>query len=325
MNVSDQTRVELINGQYGPYAKMTRMSQKGDRWLNLNQNVMDKIHEALSNITDAVKNREEKTFNLNEKAQIEVKSFQDKHYVCFMTTTEKQTGKIFYNRMNLTAVEWDGFVKVAKKFKKSPMMKRAAPDATHVNASKKTRKHKHGETDDGDGGCFNYRWSDSANSSHIFFFTEEDCEAHHAQYGVSGDEPIISSIAAPFPDPDFWQRKIVIFLTNDLILKKATDECEACRIDDPSQFQHLTGCLNEWETQVDRYFHESIDEILPETIAKVFNQLMRHCKRNVKPMQPSNLGTHGIKQSITGQDLKVAEFGDEYHHQYQLVKLECNL
>jgi hypothetical protein len=325
MDLSKQTRVEVIDGLYGIYVKMTRENAKGTRWLNINKIIIDKMTEKVTVINEAIKNKKDKMIEITDKSQIEVKKYLEHYYVCFMIQTQKQDQEMYVNRMNLNVHEWDAFAKILKKIKKNSVMKRpatvtqAVPETPAKKQKKPIVRIGNEEIIQNVEDWFNYRWSDSETVSHCSFFTEKDCIDHHAKYGKGKEEPIVTAIIAPFPSSDLWVDKVALYLVQNEVRALAKKDCDACKIDDPSQFHHTRGCIDQWEDIVEKYYDIALTHITADEIMTFFNNTMIHCERKERLPQPYFI-KFKTSRAVRKVDIVNSEYDDDFHTTFDIVR-----
>lgn len=266
-----------MKGQYGNYIKMVRKNLDKERWLNLSQYIWGRIEENLSSVGKAYREFAALSLDLTESFKMEVKEFQGSWYVCFCAQNS-QDDKVYLNRINLNKEEWDNLLKGQKKLSKliidAPSKKRGQQSQQQQQqAPKSTKRAKVPEADEE---ISMYYWSDSSASSPFGFYTEADCITHHERTGESGEDPIILCVKTKKPEKFFWLSQVLIYVIVGIIKEFVRKECEACDVDDPSQFAHMEGCMGEWQQKVDMYFEKAKKNVSTFSLVTYFNIVMSH-------------------------------------------------
>lgn len=260
MDLSAATKIDLVRGIYGPYMKMTRQRENKSMWLNFTEDMTGALMDNVVHLDRSLQTRNGGRYELAPNAHVEVCEYLGKMYVCFTIRNGD-----YHNRMNLNVDEWTVMSKNSKRI--TAFFKGKQPASRQKSVAPK-RKRKIEEK-------IVYSWSDSTGSSSIGFYNEQDCLIDHKEKGNAVEEPLIASVSLPFPSKEVWLREIMLHLLHREIHLLVTANCKACSLDDPSQFNHLNGCLDSWDAMVDTYM--SLAHIDAQEVALVYNAVMTYC------------------------------------------------
>ena len=113
-----------------------------------------------------------------------------------------------------------------------------------------------------------------------WYFTVEKCEENALEYierdvtGRENEENHRQALSihidmryVEMPSKQDLSEELALFILRREILRLMDENCYGCRVDHPSQSQHMEGgCLMEWEDAVDTYFHRSLLNLSVETV-----------------------------------------------------------
>jgi hypothetical protein len=120
------------------------------------------------------------------------------------------------------------------------------------------------EDKDSEGKMTQYRWKGLLNRKGeqdveslecaYWFFSEEACRCDFMDHYVSPDTDYsieIETRTVPRPTNESVMRIVYLYLLECDIQEWSRKECEGCHIAGLSQWDHVDGCLQDWETKVD--------------------------------------------------------------------------
>ena len=294
-NIGD-VRVEWIDGKFGKYTKIS----KGERWLNISEKAWLVIVENAKAIEEIIKSEDGGIFDFAENGHVEIKDYREKRYVGFKLERASRDGKVFVNRMNFDTEGW----KAMLVFVEGTVLKNKKRKSSSVG--KKTKKAKKMMTQ--------YTWQSEKTlvegpvTSPYWFFTEELCRTDAA---ILKDDDVLILMRdvpmVPLEDVVGW---LTTFIVTNAIRAKMVENCSRCRIDHPSQLQHMSmGCLSEWEDAVEVYFDEA------SHIAG--NQMEESCEKVLEHL-PYALDDV-VQKEAQKEDILEHQIPDDYDNLFRIV------
>ncbi len=262
MKIGDTT-LEWIDGEYGRYLKLSR----DNRWVNISQASWTKMIGASEAIEGLIHSENGGIFPINERDELEVRDYKGKRYACLKFERIGKDTKSYINRMNFIIEDWKKMMvdattmnkrKTTSSAPKKTLKKRKSNVAVNVSTSSYPVTVRQ------------YAWQYEGETSPYWYFTEEQCRK---SVDFIKD---VSIITQDVPSPNIMDlfNMITTYLITDEIKALLTKKCFGCLIDHPSQMQHMTGCMTEWDEAVSHHLEEASKSVTVDKVMKSFIQIM---------------------------------------------------
>ena len=280
-----EAEVEWINGKYRRYMKI----HKKDRWLNISEAAWLKMIDNSKVVEDLMASEDGGIFGFADNGDLEVKDYRGRRYAGLKFQRCGKDDKVYINRMNFNLDEWK---ELSNFVDETLMMKtKKRKRMTIKKTSKKSKKT-----------IIQYTWQSDKTAmegtvtSPYWFFSEELCRNNVAI--LEDDNLVIVTREVPLPPLDDIVTLLTTFLIAKAIRAKMAENCNGCKIDHPSQLQHMSdGCLSEWDESVERYF---------DAVALTKECVMEACEKILRYLP------------YTADEVEVKELQKEAAIQYQI-------
>ena len=134
-----------------------------------------------------------------------------------------------------------------------------------------------------------YKWKwisgkKKLSESEIGFFTEEHCK-QDAQLNSPGTDKasvIIEKVWGPPPKKYVHMKEVLMYLLSGYIEVLKKEKCEGCKIDSPTQKDHMStsGCLSEDVNFAELYCEEALEKITESDMILLFEKSCRLMGKN---------------------------------------------